>query len=123
MRVNVMLEAQEGLSYEQILAVARRATPRLAARFADELGGVFFSPAECAVQRRALDRACETVGRDPCGVTYSLMSGLLVGDSAADLERRARRLQPELDHAGSTDGLLDALAERLVPHLPTPEPR
>lgn len=93
-------------------------TPRLAARYADELNGVFFSPSECAQQRRALDRACEELGRDPADVGYSLMTGCLVGSSEADLTQRARRLQQESGNDADTAAYLDELASQWVVGTP-----
>jgi F420-dependent oxidoreductase-like protein len=68
-------------------------TPRLAARYADELNSAFLSPQECASQRKALRTACEDLGRDPQALTYSTMTGCLVGATVAEFHARARRLQ------------------------------
>lgn len=87
-----------------------RRTPRLAAEWADELNGVFFTPAECAEQRRALDAACEAVGRDPASASYSLMTGCLAGATEADLADRARRLQQASGNTAGTGAFLDGLA-------------
>jgi F420-dependent oxidoreductase-like protein len=70
-----------------------RRTPALAARYADELNGNFFSPAECARQREALHAACRDLGRDPAEVPYSLMTGCVVGATTGELHARVRRLQ------------------------------
>lgn len=93
-------------------------TPALAARFADELNGVFFSPSECDQQRRALTRACEAEGRDPDRMTYSLMTGVLVGASESELARRARRLQQSSGNTGDTGTYLDELAGQWVVGTP-----
>lgn len=88
-----------------------RRTPRLAARYADELNGVFFSPQRCAEQRAALDAACEQAGREPASVAYSLMTGCLVGASEAEFRARARRVYEvsgDGDFATWLHGLQDA---------------
>lgn len=96
-----------------------RRTPRLAAEWADELNGVFFSASECAEQRRALDAACEAVGRDPATAGYSLMTGCLAGATEADLADRARRLQHASGNTGDTQEFLDGLADTWI--VGTPE--
>ena len=68
-------------------------TPRLAATYADELNTMFKSPDEAAQRRRALDTACERVGRDPGEVTFSMMTGCLVGSDEQAFVRRAERLK------------------------------
>jgi alkanesulfonate monooxygenase SsuD/methylene tetrahydromethanopterin reductase-like flavin-dependent oxidoreductase (luciferase family) len=70
-----------------------RRTPRLAARYADELNGVFLSPAACAQQRTSLHEALRAEQRDPATVDYTLMTGCIVGATQAEFESRARRLQ------------------------------
>lgn len=87
-----------------------RRTPRLAARCADELNGVFLSPAQCAAQRGALADACESIGRDPAGTTYSLMTGCLAGATERDAADRARRLQEASGRTGDLGAFLDDLA-------------
>ena len=82
-------------------------TPALAARFADGLNGVLTPPEHCAAQRRALDEACREVGRDPSEVTYSLMTGCIVGADVAEFRERAGLL-----HSRTASGDFDAwLAE------------
>lgn len=66
-----------------------RRTPALAARFADELNGVFLSLEQCRRQRQALHEGCRDIGRDPATVAYSLMTRCVVGATAADFEARA----------------------------------
>ena len=68
-------------------------TPRLAATFADELNTTFRGPEGAAQRRRALDRACERAGRDPATVTFSLMTGCLIGADEREFIRRAERLK------------------------------
>jgi F420-dependent oxidoreductase-like protein len=61
---------------------------RLAATFADEYDLTSASPdaARDVIQR--LDNACAAVGRDPATIVRSAMTGLLIGASQAEVERR-----------------------------------
>jgi alkanesulfonate monooxygenase SsuD/methylene tetrahydromethanopterin reductase-like flavin-dependent oxidoreductase (luciferase family) len=86
-------------------------TPALAARYADELNGVYLTAAEAAMQRRALDAACEAVSRDPATVTYSIMTGCAVGATAADVDARIARLHERSRFPGS----VAAYRERIGP--------
>lgn len=67
-------------------------TPRLAARYADELNVAFRAPEQCREARAALDRACEEAGRDPASIPLTLMTGCVVGADAGDFRARAQRL-------------------------------
>jgi len=64
------------------------------ARHADEwnISGAQ-SPNVIRDRRTLLEAACRTVGRDPASIRYSWMGGCLVGETRADLERRAGALQ------------------------------
>ena len=75
------------------IIIGGNAGPRsaaLAARYADEYNTVFATPAEAGERRAAVERACETAGREP--LPFSLMTGVLVGRDRGELEERARRL-------------------------------
>ncbi|MPZ73000.1 MAG: LLM class flavin-dependent oxidoreductase [Nitriliruptorales bacterium] len=89
-----------------------RRTPQLAARFGDELNGVFLSPEQCRRQRAALHDACRATGRDAREVRYSLMTRCLVGRTQDEFEERARRLQ---QRAGRDEPLRDYVAS-FEPH-------
>ena len=65
----------------------------IVARHADEWNVVSMTPETYRQKRAALERHCEAAGRDPAAIRRSWMGGFLVGESAAALERRARRLQ------------------------------
>ena len=97
----------------------RRRTPALAARHADEMNTPFQSPEACVRLRTALDRACESEGRDPASVAFSLMTGCLVGADRAEFRRRAARLHGRVGAAHGLDEWLDGLATEWV--LGTPE--
>jgi F420-dependent oxidoreductase-like protein len=63
-----------------------RGTARAAARWADEYNTPFASPDDFAAIRARVRETCEREGRDPDELTFSLMTGCLIGDE------RARRL-------------------------------
>jgi len=65
---------------------------RLAARWADEYNTTFASPEECARRRAVVEQAWKEEGRDPATLTFSLMTGCIVGEDRADLLRRAGRV-------------------------------
>ena len=87
----------------------RRRTPRLAARYADELNTVSQSPASCREMRAALDAACDEVGRDPATIPLTLMTGCVVGASHADFRQRAARVHAAIG-SGDLEAWLDDLA-------------
>lgn len=80
-----------------------RRTPRLAARFADELNGVFLDVERCRAQRAALTEACTRIGRDPDTVSYSLMTRGIVGEDADDFRRRAAANHERAGGEGTLD--------------------
>lgn len=65
---------------------------RLAATYADEVN---LSSAQPSSAREAFDRvrlACDAVDRDPDSLTYSAMTGVLIGQSEADVNDRVTQL-------------------------------
>jgi alkanesulfonate monooxygenase SsuD/methylene tetrahydromethanopterin reductase-like flavin-dependent oxidoreductase (luciferase family) len=96
--------------------VGGRAGPRsaaLAALWADEYNTVFATAEECRTRRRVVAEAAEGAGRDPAGLSFSLMTGCLIGDDAAELRKRASRLaawrgDPEANPDEVLAGLPDA---------------
>ena len=62
----------------------------VAARWADEYNTVFVTPDVCRERRAALDAACAAAGRDPAGVTFSLMTGGVVGADGGEVGDRLR---------------------------------
>jgi alkanesulfonate monooxygenase SsuD/methylene tetrahydromethanopterin reductase-like flavin-dependent oxidoreductase (luciferase family) len=96
-----------------------RRTPDLAARFADELNGVFLSPEKCREQRAALARACERAGRDPSDVRHSLMTGCLVGATESEFRERGQRLLDRQRDSRPIDEVLGQWADTWV--IGTPE--
>jgi F420-dependent oxidoreductase-like protein len=75
------------------IIVGGNAGPRsaaLAARYADEYNTVFATPDDVRTRRAAVERACESAGREP--LPFSVMTGVLVGRDRGELRDRARRL-------------------------------
>ncbi len=65
----------------------------IVAKYADEWNTNGTSPDQLRARRALLESACGAVGRDPAGIEYSMMCGLLIGEHGAALERRARKIQ------------------------------
>jgi F420-dependent oxidoreductase-like protein len=83
---------------------------RLVARFADEFNFLSASPSKVTSAYERLDEACRSIGRDPAEVTRSAMTGVLVGEDEAEVQRKSRELMAAV---GSGDMDADAwLAER-----------
>jgi F420-dependent oxidoreductase-like protein len=92
-------------------------TPRLAARFAREFNLPFAPVAAYADQVANVRAACETIGRDPDELVYSVALVLCCGENDAELERRAATIGRALDGdlrqnaaAGSPAEVLETLA-------------
>jgi alkanesulfonate monooxygenase SsuD/methylene tetrahydromethanopterin reductase-like flavin-dependent oxidoreductase (luciferase family) len=97
--------------------VAGPRSAALAARFADEYNTVFPAPGVAAERKANLDRACDAADREP--LTYSVMTGCLLGRDEAEFRERAALLH---ERSGSDDGLdawLDGLRDEWI--LGTPD--
>ena len=86
-----------------------RRTPRLAARFADEFNVPFASVADSAAVFARVREACETAGRYPSSMTYSVAHTVCCGKDEAEFRRRAAAIGQEpaglREHAlGGTPG-------------------
>ena len=97
-----------------------RRTPELAARFATEFNIGFRSEEESAEKFAGVRAACERIGRDPASLKLSVALPTLAGASAADLDRRAARIERTADElrgdvniVGDRDEIV-AKVERLV---------
>lgn len=91
-------------------------TPALAARYAAEYN-CFLSPLDEVEQRFARVRsACEDAGRNPDGMAFSVMSTVCVGESEAELGRRAEAIGRDVATlreraiAGTPDEVVDLLS-------------
>jgi alkanesulfonate monooxygenase SsuD/methylene tetrahydromethanopterin reductase-like flavin-dependent oxidoreductase (luciferase family) len=71
---------------------AKPGTANPAARFADEYNMLFASLDELRARQRALNEACERVGRDPATLRRSLMATCVVGRDERELQEAARRV-------------------------------
>jgi len=71
---------------------AKPGTTRPAVRFADEYNTFFATMDELRERKRVLDEACETAGRDPATLRYSLMAPCVVGEDDAAVRESARRI-------------------------------
>jgi alkanesulfonate monooxygenase SsuD/methylene tetrahydromethanopterin reductase-like flavin-dependent oxidoreductase (luciferase family) len=77
------------------LIIGGSAGPRsadLAARFANEYNTAFVTPAQVRERRETLSRACLSAGRDPATLSFSVMTGLVVGRDTDELAERTRRV-------------------------------
>lgn len=81
----------------------------LAARFADEINISSSSPSAAASAYGRVRTACEQLGRDARELTYSAMTGVLVGRDDAEVRARVAALMEALGSAGDAD---EWLAER-----------
>jgi alkanesulfonate monooxygenase SsuD/methylene tetrahydromethanopterin reductase-like flavin-dependent oxidoreductase (luciferase family) len=93
---------------------AKPRTVRAAVRFADEYNTVFATPEECRERRARVDAAAREAGRD--SLTFSLMTGAVVGRDHAELDERIARFQEVRGRPGETPhvtGTLDEAAARL----------
>ena len=87
--------------------VAGPRSAALAARFADEYNTVFPSPEVAAERKANLDKACDEVDRAP--LTYSIMTGCLLGRDEAEVRDRAALLHQR----SGADDALDTWLDRL----------
>ena len=65
---------------------------RLAARWADEFNTLSSGPAAVAETYAKLDAACVAIGRDPASIVHSVMAGVLVGRTDAEVSDREAAL-------------------------------
>lgn len=92
-----------------------RRTPRLAARYADELNLPFAPLAAFRPQIDKVTAACETIGRDPATLTRSVALVLCCGEDERSFIRRAEaigRAPGELRENGAA-GTVPEVVERL----------
>jgi len=93
---------------------AKRGTAVPAVRFADEYNTTFSSPEECARRRKRLDEACERAGRDPATLTFSLMTGVVLGSDRADLLARASRTMEVRGQDGDPEAFLHENRDEMI---------
>ncbi len=92
-----------------------RRTPAIAARFADECNVPFASIDLCAKVYKALDDACELIGRDPSSVARSAALVVCAGRNDEEISRRAAAIGREVDELrlNGAAGTPTEVAERL----------
>jgi F420-dependent oxidoreductase-like protein len=76
---------------------------RLVAQYADEYNFLSANPDKAAEIYARLDEACRGIGRDPAEVTRSAMTGVLVGEDEAEVQRRTREQLAALGSSESVD--------------------
>jgi F420-dependent oxidoreductase-like protein len=77
---------------------------RLVARYADEFNLTSGATHLVGPAYARVRAACEAIGRDPASVTYSMMTGVLVGADEDDVRRRVKDLLIALGHGDGADG-------------------
>ena len=87
----------------------KRRLATLAARFADEFNLNSASPEAAAEAYQRIRTACREIGRDPDELVYSAMTGVLVAETAAELNDRVTQL---LELMGTQDDAGEWLATR-----------
>ena len=88
-------------------------TPRLAATYAAEFNRAF-APVDDFAHRSGLVRqACETIGRDPASLRYSVALVVAVGSDEAEFRRRAAAIGREPDEL-RTNGACGSPAEAVA---------
>ena len=88
------------------LIIGGEAKPRMAAlvaRYADEVNITSATPASAAAGYERVREACRAIGRDPGELTYSAMTGALVGRDDAEVERLAGELLAAVGRGGGVD--------------------
>jgi F420-dependent oxidoreductase-like protein len=87
---------------------------RLVARYADELNITSASPDSVGEPFERVQRACEDIGRDPGEVTCSAMTGVLVGETPADVDRRIQEARRLLGGGEDFDAWLEKRRDRWI---------
>jgi alkanesulfonate monooxygenase len=93
----------------------KKRTPALAARFADEFNFPFSSPQESRAQFDVVRAACESAGRDPATMTFSVAQVLCVGSDDAEVGRRAEAIGQAPDHlrANALGGTVSEVVDKV----------
>jgi F420-dependent oxidoreductase-like protein len=91
-----------------------RRSASLAAQWADEYNTNFVSPAECRRRRGQVLEAWEAANRDPGSLTFSLMTGCVVGANDTELRARTRAVMGKSNESGSEIEWLKSLDDEWV---------
>ncbi len=95
--------------------VGRKRTPAMAARYASEFN-VAFKPADVIKQAYGdVQNACESIGRDPATLTWSVALTTAIGQNDAEVARRASNIGWDATQLADQQlaGTPDRVAERL----------
>lgn len=87
---------------------------RIAARWANEYNTVSASPEECKRRRGVVENAFASEQRLPSELTFSLMTGCIVGRSPDEVRRRARKVMGAFGDEGAEDAWLDSRRDEWV---------
>jgi F420-dependent oxidoreductase-like protein len=87
---------------------------RLVARYADEINISSANPATVGEAYQRVREACAAIGRDPGQVTYSAMTGVLVGQDRDEVRRRVRDLLAMLEQDADADQWLAERSTRWI---------
>jgi len=87
---------------------------RIAARYADEFNLSSSSPAKAREKFAELAAACEAIGRDPATMGRSVMAGVLVGRTDADVRDRKAALLSAFGTDAGGDEWFDAREPRWI---------
>ncbi|ANH39309.1 F420-dependent glucose-6-phosphate dehydrogenase [Nocardioides dokdonensis FR1436] len=90
----------------------KKRTPALAAAYADEFNLPFMSFEDGLVQNDRVRAACEAIDRDPASLIFSSALVLCVGETDADVVRRAEAIGRDADEL-RRNGLAGTVAEVL----------
>ncbi len=93
----------------------RKRTPRLAAQYAAEFNMAFPEPDTIEPMRDAVTSACEAIDRDPASLVRSIAQVVCVGETEADVDRRAAVIgrQPDELRTNGIAGTLDQVRDKL----------
>jgi F420-dependent oxidoreductase-like protein len=91
-----------------------RRSVALAARWADEYNTVFQSPDRCREIKCRVMQAWDQAGRDSGTLTFSLMTGCIVGADRTELHRRAQALMDWSLASGSVEEYLRSVSGEWV---------
>jgi F420-dependent oxidoreductase-like protein len=86
----------------------------LAARWGDEYNTVFASAEQCRRRRERVARAWEEQGRDPEGLRFSLMTGVVAGSTEREVLDRATRIMELGGDSGDAQAWLAELRSEWV---------
>jgi F420-dependent oxidoreductase-like protein len=93
-------------------------TVRPAVRFADEYNTYLADQETCRLRRATLDDECERQGRDPTSLSFSLMTGFLLGRDEEGLRERARRIMAFSKREGDPAEVIERYRARGVAGSP-----